>query len=84
MLIPYFASITRARAYQNTSFRIVDQEYFLSKTSSQLGRFGKIGKYRAIENDMRDYPVPTASDEVVHDWFNKLMEALPAFQVNSL
>ncbi|RIA92381.1 hypothetical protein C1645_820810 [Glomus cerebriforme] len=72
-------SITRARAYQNTSFRTVDQEYFLSKTRSRLDQLGRIGRYRNIENYIRDYRAPTASEEEVQDWFDTLTKALPAF-----
>ena len=70
-------SIKHARAYQSTSFEKVDQEYFLSKTGSQLGKFSK---NKSIAIYLQRNPVPTKTEEEVQTWFNDLMKALPRFK----
>ncbi|CAG8666378.1 1656_t:CDS:2, partial [Paraglomus occultum] len=70
------ASITQAKAYQNTIFESVDVEYFLSKNNTYLGSFRPNG---TVNTYLRKYSVPTDTEDKVQEWFNRLMENLPKF-----
>ncbi|CAG8505165.1 14108_t:CDS:1, partial [Dentiscutata erythropus] len=57
---------------------IINHEYFFSKSHSQPYQLGKIGKYRNLENYIKDYSAPTVLEEV-QDWFDSLIKIIPTF-----